>query len=466
MKEKVLTGKKNGLAVLIGVLFVYVAAIFGCLAGIAFLPELFVLCVIVMCIAWIPLLGLKVLGPQEALVLTLFGRYIGTLKGEGFYAVNPFCVAVNPAAATQLNQSGDVKTLPSLSASSKGTSVSLPVLSKKISLKVMTLNNNRQKINDCLGNPVEIGIAVTWRIVDTARAVFDVDNYKEFLSLQCDTALRNIVRLYPYDMAPNVDTTGDGVADDGSLRGSSEVVASRIRSEIQDRTHHLPRIRAGDRGGHAPAPAGFRHHRRAEDDRGRCGRYGGNGSGTAFRKPGRHTGRRAEGRHGFQPARSTLRQPRRPAGRQFRQPVLSYGRQAEKAGPASPLPQAVRSHRCLGRGRFPLRQRTDRVSAQRMRKAAEEERQVRRRRNRRAARTRYPLNAGLFRRVRAKETPLQADVIPVPSKAAVCAAVFSCIPQGSGFTASRSGYASMIKVFLCGGKLCYNRYGSTIVSTK
>ena len=235
MKEKVLTGKKNGLAVLIGVLFVYVAAIFGCLAGIAFLPELFVLCVIVMCIAWIPLLGLKVLGPQEALVLTLFGRYIGTLKGEGFYAVNPFCVAVNPAAATQLNQSGDVKTLPSLSASSKGTSVSLPVLSKKISLKVMTLNNNRQKINDCLGNPVEIGIAVTWRIVDTARAVFDVDNYKEFLSLQCDTALRNIVRLYPYDMAPNVDTTGDGVADDGSLRGSSEVVASRIRSEIQDR---------------------------------------------------------------------------------------------------------------------------------------------------------------------------------------------------------------------------------------
>ncbi len=82
----------------------------------------------------------------------------------------------------------------------------------------MTLNNNRQKINDCLGNPVEIGIAVTWRIVDTAKAVFHVDNYKEYLSLQCDSALRNIVRLYPYDVAPNVDTTGDGVADDGSLR--------------------------------------------------------------------------------------------------------------------------------------------------------------------------------------------------------------------------------------------------------
>jgi len=105
----------------------------------------------------------------------------------------------------------------------------------KISLKVMTLSNAKQKINDCLGNPVEIGIAVTWRVVDTAKAVFNVDNYKEFLSLQCDTALRDIVRIYPYDVAPNVDTTGDGLADDGSLRGSSEVVVKRIRDKIQEK---------------------------------------------------------------------------------------------------------------------------------------------------------------------------------------------------------------------------------------
>ena len=107
--------------------------------------------------------------------------------------------------------------------------------SKRISLKIMTLNNNRQKVNDCLGNPVEIGIAVMWRVVDTAKAVFNVDNYKEYLSLQCDSALRNIVRIYPYDVAPNVDTTGDGIADEGSLRGSSEVVANRIRDEIQQK---------------------------------------------------------------------------------------------------------------------------------------------------------------------------------------------------------------------------------------
>ena len=62
-----------------------------------------------------------------------------------------------------------------------------------------------------------------------------MDNYKEYLSLQCDSALRNIVRIYPYDVSPNVDTTGDGQADEGSLRGSSEIVANRIREEIQSR---------------------------------------------------------------------------------------------------------------------------------------------------------------------------------------------------------------------------------------
>ena len=99
----------------------------------------------------------------------------------------------------------------------------------------MTLNNSRQKVNDVLGNPVEIGVAVMWKVVDTAKAVFTVDNYKEYLSLQCDTAVRNIVKIYPYDIAPNVDTTGDGQADDGSLRGSTEVVAGRIREEIQSK---------------------------------------------------------------------------------------------------------------------------------------------------------------------------------------------------------------------------------------
>lgn len=185
-------------------------------------------------IGWIPFLGLKVIRPQEALVLTLFGQYIGTLKEPGFYFVNPFSVAVNPAANTKLGQSGDVDT-SSLSISTDGKTSYNVSASKKISLKIMTLNNSRQKINDVLGNPVEIGIAVMWRVIDTSKAVFNVDNYKEYLSLQCDSAVRNIVRIYPYDVAPGVDTTGDGEPDEGSLRGSSAFVAERIRQEIQEK---------------------------------------------------------------------------------------------------------------------------------------------------------------------------------------------------------------------------------------
>lgn len=238
MKEKILTGKKHGLAVLLLTIVIYIAAIAGTIVG-AFIvedsgnPVLLVISIVVLSTAWLLLPGLKVLKPQEALVLTLFGKYIGTLKGDGFYFVNPFCVSVNPAAKTTLNQSGDVHN--NTAAAAIAAAASVEPASKKISLKIMTLNNNRQKINDCLGNPVEIGIAVTWKVVDTAKAVFNVDNYKEFLSLQCDSALRNIVRIYPYDVAPNVDTTGDGVADEGSLRGSSEIVAERIRDEIQAR---------------------------------------------------------------------------------------------------------------------------------------------------------------------------------------------------------------------------------------
>ncbi len=245
MEEKTLKAK-NGMAALILTTILYIAActvfVVGCVTmGNGAVPTALAVTMMVagaiwMCTGFIPYIGLRVLRPKEALVLTLFGKYIGTLRGDGFYFVNPFCVAVNPAAKTKLSQSGDVTTVKGASVNQHSNIETEPT-NKKLSLKVMTLNNNRQKINDCLGNPIEIGIAVTWRIVDTAKAVFNVDNYKEFLSLQCDSALRNVVRIYPYDVAPNVDTTGDGLADDGSLRGSSDIVASRIRDEIQERVN-------------------------------------------------------------------------------------------------------------------------------------------------------------------------------------------------------------------------------------
>ena len=222
------------MAVLLGILALYVLLTLGIFASARFeLNWLITVIVILMCLIWIPLCGLKVVNPQEALVLTLFGKYTGTLRKPGFYYVNPFSVAVNPAADTKLGQSGDVDDGGTrLRVRSASAQSSLNV-SKKISLKAMTLSNAKQKVNDVLGNPVEISVAVIWQVKDTAKAVFNVDNYKEYLSLQVDTAVRDIVKIYPYDVAPNVDTTGDGKADDGSLRGSTTVVADRIRDLIQ-----------------------------------------------------------------------------------------------------------------------------------------------------------------------------------------------------------------------------------------
>jgi len=171
--------------------------------------------------------GLKILKPKEALVLTLFGKYYGTLKGEGFYFVNPFATAINPTmpAATTAAFTAAVDLNQDKNAAERAAAVGK--LNKKISLKVMTLNNEKQKINDQLGNPIIIGIVVIWRVVNTAKAVFNVDNYTEYLSIQCDSSLRNIVSQYPYD------STGDD--NEKSLRGSSREIAERLREEIQSK---------------------------------------------------------------------------------------------------------------------------------------------------------------------------------------------------------------------------------------
>ena len=139
------------------------------------------------------LTGFKMLKPQEAMVLTVFGKYVGTLKGAGFHWVNPFAVSVTPFVP--------------------------------ISLKARTLDNGRQKINDELGNPIEVGIIVIWEVQDTARAVFNVDDYTQFLSSQSDSALRNIVRMYPYDAPEDSDRQ--------SLRGDSQEISAKLKAEIQ-----------------------------------------------------------------------------------------------------------------------------------------------------------------------------------------------------------------------------------------
>ena len=149
--------------------------------------------------------GLKVLNPKEAIVLALFGNYYGTLKKEGFFWVNPFVTAINPVFK--------------ISADGKGTN-------RKVSLKTMTLDNKKQKVNDQMGNPVEIGAVAIWRVVNPTKAV-NVENYKEYLSIQCDSIIRNTARKYPYDVT-------DG-GDEKTLRGSSQEIADIMCTELQEK---------------------------------------------------------------------------------------------------------------------------------------------------------------------------------------------------------------------------------------
>lgn len=211
----------NGLAIAFLFVILYIAAIVGIIpAGMdldsgapTYGVPLLVLCVIWLCVGWIPFMGIKVIRPNEALVLTLFGKYTGTLKKDGIFFVNPFSSAVNPAAAEL--DSADGK-----------TEVKTASVSKKLSLKAMTLNNRKQKINDKDGNPVEVSIVVIWKIANTAKAVFNVDNFQEYISIQADSTLRDVASLYPYD-----------VGNDGgkSLRGSSAEVAENLKAELQNR---------------------------------------------------------------------------------------------------------------------------------------------------------------------------------------------------------------------------------------
>lgn len=160
--------------------------------------------------------GLKVVNPNEALVLSLFGRYYGTIYESGFYFVNPFCLSIYPKTGDRAE--AEVK---------KGT---VSFVNRKVSTKISTWANGSQKVNDALGNPVEVSAIVTWRVVDATKAVILIDNYFEYLSNQTDSTIRNVARLYPYD---NVDDKDEKEV--MTLRGDAETIAEEMKAELQKR---------------------------------------------------------------------------------------------------------------------------------------------------------------------------------------------------------------------------------------
>lgn len=167
--------------------------------------------------------GIKSVKPNEAAVFTLFGNYYGTIDEPGLYLLNPFVSSVVDPTRQQSKVT--------IGKEEKEMSTEQNLSAGRLSLKVKTLNNERQKVNDLLGNPVILETVVFWRIIDPTKAVFNVDNYFEFLSTQCDSVVRNIARLYPYD---NLEF--DDIADsEKTLMGSSQVIADEMQRALQEK---------------------------------------------------------------------------------------------------------------------------------------------------------------------------------------------------------------------------------------
>ncbi|MBR1740424.1 MAG: SPFH domain-containing protein [Lachnospiraceae bacterium] len=165
--------------------------------------------------------GLHILNPNEAMVFTLFGKYYGTIRREGFYFTNPFCSVLKPGAEEAPVTDGKTGTAPAKTPKNK------------VSLKTMTLHNAKQKVNDALGNPVIIGAIVIWRVTDPTKALLEVDNYQTYLSTQCDSIIRNAARLYPYDFMGEHENEDE--EHEKTLRGSSQEIAEGMKLELNER---------------------------------------------------------------------------------------------------------------------------------------------------------------------------------------------------------------------------------------
>ena len=160
--------------------------------------------------------GLFTLEPNEARVLVLFGKYVGTVKQDGFHWANPLSVC-----------RGSWVIVP---AEEKEGGASLRARDKyRLSLRARNFETEAVKVNDQRGNPIEIAAVVVWRVEDTAKALFGVDEYEHYVTVQSETAVRHLANSYPYDHSR--DTPGDEL----TLRGDSEAVSAALEKEVQER---------------------------------------------------------------------------------------------------------------------------------------------------------------------------------------------------------------------------------------
>ena len=163
------------------------------LAGICLWAEQIAVGIIIGLAAFVLILsGLIIVNPNESKVLTLFGKYVGTVKHDGFFWVNPFTVK------------------------------------RRVSLRAFNLNGQQLKVNDKIGNPIEIAAVIVWQIKDTANAVFAVENYTQYVDIQSEAAVRHLANLFPYDNLEDELATI-------TLRGGAEQVSVLLEQELNER---------------------------------------------------------------------------------------------------------------------------------------------------------------------------------------------------------------------------------------
>ncbi len=190
VREKIIRGS-NGWLMLFFLLAVLGFSVWGLVEAVrAGQPALVVALILVLTVAGICLAGFIVVNPNEAKVVLLFGKYLGTIKAHGFWWMNPLCTK------------------------------------KRVSLRVRNFESSKLKVNDHDGNPIEIAAVVVWQVVETAEAVFHVDDYENFVHVQSEAAVRNMATSYPYDSHEEGEV---------SLRGHTAEIAEQLKREVQER---------------------------------------------------------------------------------------------------------------------------------------------------------------------------------------------------------------------------------------
>lgn len=230
----------SGWPMLFVTLAAYAASIWGMVQGIIILamaeeaggatsvagPVLFVGGIVLLIVAIILNCGFFSLQPGQARVLVLFGSYVGTVHDSGFYWANPFYSRSlgSSDSGVSIDVSLDDASPSVKAAAAKG-------LSTKVSLRARTLNGDRLKVNDKMGNPIEIATVVVWHVADTAKALFDVDNYPSYVAMQTETALRHVASVYAYDHMEDDDSSNQSI----TLRSNIEEVSASLKEELDRR---------------------------------------------------------------------------------------------------------------------------------------------------------------------------------------------------------------------------------------